>query len=54
MAAGDVSVTIVDMPFTAATIDTALTALRASAGANGHYLMTSSEDQVILAAIEEA
>ena len=54
MAAGDVVVTIVDVPFTSASIDTALTALRVTAGANGHYLMTSTERQIILAAIEEA
>jgi len=53
MAAGDVNVTIVDAPFTAASIDTALTALRATAGSNGHYLMTASADQIILAAITE-
>jgi hypothetical protein len=54
MAAGDVDVTIVDAPFTAASIDTALTALRVIAGANGKYLMTASADQIILAAITEA
>lgn len=54
MAAGDVVVTIVEAPFSAASIDTALTALRVTAGANGKYLMTSSENQIILAAIEEA
>ena len=54
MAAGDVTVTIVNWPFTADSIDTALTALRATAGANGKYLMTSTENQIILAAITEA
>ena len=54
MAAGDVAVTIVASPFSAASIDTALTALRVTAGANGHYMMTASEDQIILAAITEA
>ena len=54
MAPGDVAVTIVNLPFTAASIDTALTALRATAGANGKFLMTASADQIILAAITEA
>jgi len=54
MGAGDVHVTIVSQPLSAASIDTALTALRATAGANGKYMMTSCEDQIILAAIEEA
>jgi len=54
MAAGDVTVTIVERPSSAASIDTALTALRVTAGANGKYLMTASEDQIILAAITEA
>ena len=54
MAPGDVTVTIVNWPFTADSIDTALTALRATAGANGKYLMTSTENQIILAAITEA
>lgn len=54
MAAGDVAVTIVASPLSAASIDTALTALRATAGANGHYMMTAISGQVILAAIEEA
>ena len=53
MTAGDVAVTIVASPFTAASIDTALTALRVTAGANGKYLMTALDNQVILAAIEE-
>lgn len=54
MAAGSVVVNIIDMPFTAAAIDTALTALRVTAGASGHYMMTASANQIILAAIEEA
>jgi hypothetical protein len=54
MAVGDVAITIVNMPFTATDINTALTALRVTAGANGKYLMTSSQDQIILAAITEA
>ena len=55
MAAGDVDVTIVGPPFTASSIDTALTALRVTAGANGHYLMTATDEgDIILAAITEA
>ena len=54
MGAGDVAVTIVASPFTAASIDTALTALRVTAGANGHYMMTALDNQIILAAITEA
>lgn len=54
MAAGDVAVTIIPVPFTAADIDTALTALRVTAGANGKFLMTSSSEQLVLAAITEA
>lgn len=54
MAAGDVAVTIVATPVSASAIDTALTALRATAGANGHYLMTNLDGQIILAAITEA
>ena len=54
MAAGDVVVTIVTTPITTASIDTALTALRATAGASGHYMMTAVENQIVLAAIEEA
>ena len=53
MVAGDVHVTIVATPVTAASIDTALTALRVTGGVNGKYLMTTLENQVILAAIEE-
>ena len=54
MAAGDVAVTIVASPFSAASIDTALTALRVTAGANGKFLMTTIDGQIILAAITEA
>lgn len=54
MAAGDVAVTIVSYPITEAKIDTALTALRVTAGANGKYLMTALDGQVVLAAITEA
>lgn len=54
MAAGDVVVSIVATPVTEASIDAALTALRVTAGANGHYMMTALENQIVLAAIEEA
>ena len=54
MAAGDVEVRIV----TAATadIDTAVTAMRITAGANGHYLITAigpQSQQVVIVAITE-
>jgi hypothetical protein len=55
MAAGDVEVRIVNAVTT--DIDTALTAMRLTAGANGTYLMTSLNSipaQVILVAITEA
>ena len=54
MAVGDVAVTIVATPVSAAAIDTALTALRVTAGANGHYMMTQLDNQIVLAAITEA
>jgi len=54
MAAGDVNVTIVDAPFSDTTIAAALAALRVTAGVNGKYLMTTSAEQIILAAITEA
>jgi len=54
MAAGDVTSVIVATPVTTASIVTALTALRVTAGANGKYLMTSLENQIVLAAITEA
>jgi hypothetical protein len=53
MAAGDVSVTIVENP-TAASIDTALTALRAAGGANGKYGVFSLNGRVVVWGIEEA
>ena len=53
MAPGDVAVIIVSSPLSASSIDTALTSLRATAGVNGHYMMTSISGQVILAAITE-
>jgi len=55
MAAGDVEVRIVNA--VVAAIDTALTEMRATAGANGKFLMTSigpQNQQVILVAITEA
>ena len=55
MAAGDVEVRIVDTTTTA--IDTALTAMRVTAGANGKFLMTAigpQNQQVAIAAITEA
>jgi hypothetical protein len=55
MAAGDVEVRIVDA--VAATIDTNLTAMRATAGANGKYMATAigpESQQVCLIAITEA
>ena len=55
MAAGDVSVQIVDATTTA--IDTALTSMRTTAGANGKFLACSigpQNQQVVLIAITEA
>jgi hypothetical protein len=55
MAAGDVEVRIVNADVTL--IDTALTAMRLTAGANGKYGMTSigpESQQVIIWAITEA
>jgi hypothetical protein len=54
MAAGDVEVRVSDA--TTAAIDTALTAMRATAGANGHYGMCSiqNEQKVVLFAVTEA
>ena len=54
MVAGDVEVRICDN--VATTIDTNLTAMRVTAGASGHYLMTSigkEKSQVVLVAITE-
>lgn len=53
MAAGDVSVTIVSNP-TEATIDTALTALRAAGGANGKYGMCELNGSIVVWGITEA
>ena len=55
MAAGDVQVQILDA--TVADISGAAFAMRAIAGANGHYAITSvgpENQQVVLVAIEEA
>ena len=55
MAAGDVEVRIVET--TTAAIDTAITAMRVTAGANGKFLMTAIGEelnQVAIAAITEA
>lgn len=55
MAAGDVTVTAVENP-TAATIHTALTAIRSAGGANGKYGMESINNGsvVLVWGIEEA
>ena len=55
MAPGDVVVSIVNA--IASDIDTALTAMRVTAGADGKFLMTAvgpENQQVVIAAIEEA
>ena len=55
MAAGDVEVRIVNA--TTSDIDTALTAMRVTAGATGKFLMTSigpQNQQVVICAITEA
>jgi hypothetical protein len=54
MGAGDVHVSVTTTNTT--DIDTALTALRVTAGANGKYLMTSIQNgsAILLVAIEEA
>lgn len=55
MAAGDVEVRIVNT--VTADIDTAITAMRLTAGANGKFLMTSigpNSEQVVIVAITEA
>ena len=56
MGAGDVEVRIIDTPISTTAIDTALTAMRVTAGANGKYLMTSiaNGQQIVLVAITEA
>jgi len=55
MAAGDVEVRIVNC--STADIDTAVTAMRVTAGANGKFMMTSigpQKQQVVIVAITEA
>ena len=52
MAAGDVTVQFIPIPFTTADIDTAITALRVTA--NDHWLMTAIEGQIVIVHIEEA
>ena len=55
MAAGDVEVQIVDA--TTSAIDTAVTSMRTTAGANGKFMITSigpEAQQVVIVAIEEA
>jgi hypothetical protein len=55
MAAGDVEVRIVNA--VATDIDTAITAMRVTAGANGKYFMASigpEKQQVVIVAITEA
>jgi len=51
--AGDVTVDIIASPFTEASIDTALTALRATVGLSGTYMMTAIDGQIIIAGIYE-
>jgi hypothetical protein len=53
MAAGDVVVNVVNNP-TASSIDTALTAIRASCGANGKYGMEELNSSMVVWGIEEA
>ena len=53
MAAGDVTVTIVENP-TSTTIDTALTAIRTACGANGKYGMEELNGDMVVWGIEEA
>jgi len=52
MAAGDVTVQIIAAPFTTATVDTAVTAMRNTA--NDKWLMASCANQLIIVNIEEA
>ena len=54
MGAGDVEVQIIDTPISESDIDTVITAMRVTAGANGKFLMTSLENQIIVVAITEA
>lgn len=54
MAAGDVEVQIVDATISA--VDTAMTAMRVTAGANGKYMICSimNGQKILIAAITEA
>jgi len=52
MAQGDVTVSIIAVPFTESQIDAALTAMRVSA--NDKWMMTSCKDQIVIAHVEEA
>lgn len=54
MAAGDVVVNILPPPYTAAEIDTAVTAMRVTAGASAKWMMTSTDrGDLVIVAIEE-
>ena len=52
MAAGDVTVQIIDKPVTEASIDTVITSMRNTA--NDHWLSTELNDQLVIINIEEA
>lgn len=52
MAAGDVTVNIVAVPFSAASIDTIVTAMRVTA--NDKYFMAGVGDQLVIVHVEEA
>ena len=56
MGAGDVAVSIVEQPITAATIDTALTALITTAGADATWTMIpiNGGQAVLMAAVDIA
>lgn len=54
MAAGDVVVQIVSPPYTTASIDTIVTAMRVTAGASAKWLMASTHTgDLVIIAIEE-
>lgn len=52
MAAGDVEVQVVQIPFTKAEVETIIETMRV--GANDKWLMTSTTSQLVIARIEEA
>ena len=52
MGAGDVTVNIVAKPFTTASIDTIVTAMRVSA--NDKWMMAGLDDQLVIVHVEEA